>query len=340
MKRLCCAGSLALCSFAPALSAAAPLGATIRVARDERAADCPDAPELTEKVERILQRALSAPAPSDALEVEVDFTNAPGEYSANVRSLGAKPGERHLTDHGKSCAALGEAVSVAIALLLDKELAPRNSGDNDETGAGTARAGTNTAPSASNQATPNKKNRDRAAQSSSSDEDHARAFEFRAAVEGGSAAGLISAATPLLSEELGLRARGFVASAGFNAALPGSRDFREGSVRTTLLFGDARACYLWGARFSLGPCAGFALGRLHGTGVGYPSASEQDLTWSAASAGALAEVTVWGRVFFGASALVWLPTHRSSFSVQNLGTAWQSSTFAGSVALRLGFRIW
>jgi hypothetical protein len=258
-----------------------------------------------------------------------------------VRSLGAKPGERHLSDRGKSCAALGEAVSVAIALLLDKELAPRSPADAAAASASAARRdATNPMSSASSQATPTKKNQNNEGSRSSNGENTARALEFRAAVAGGISAGLVSATTPLLSEELGLRAGGLVVSGSFNAALPASRDFREGSVRTSLLFGDLRACYSWGARFSLGPCAGFALGRLHGAGIGYPSASERDLTWSAASAGVLAEVPVWGRVFFGASALAWLATRRSSFSVQHLGTAWQSSAFAGSAALRLSFRIW
>jgi hypothetical protein len=350
MKALACAALLALCLL-PKLAAAAPLGATIRVERGERADDCPDAPELTRAVERILQRSLSEPSGSDELEVEVSFTSGRDEYAAVVRSLGPKPGERRLADRGKSCTALAQAVSVAIALLLDKELerrtsaasdgAPDADAASDANGAGNASSATNAAPAASQRATPTKKNSDSAAeQSSFAGAGTPGALAFRAAVEGGASAGLVAATTPLLSEELGLRVHGFVADVGFNVALPEATHFREGSVRTTLLFGSARACYLWGERISLGPCAGVGIGRLSGDGIGYPAAAAQSVTWTAASAGVLAEVPVWGRVFLGASGELWLPTRRSSFSVQNLGTAWESSTFAGSLALRLGFRIW
>jgi hypothetical protein len=165
-------------------------------------------------------------------------------------------------------------------------------------------------------------------------------LELRASLEGGGASGLLGQSSALLSEELGLRLQpGLILDAGFSAALPATTHYGPGSVRTTLLFGSARACYVWGKSFSIGPCAAFGVGRLRGVGIGYASVASQSLTWTAVGAGAIAEGPLWGRVFWGLAGTLWLPTERSSFSVQNVGTAWESSRLGGALALRVGFRI-
>jgi hypothetical protein len=313
-------------------AAAAPLGATITVERSERANDCPDAPALTQQVERILQRSLAAPSESDQLEVHVQFAYGKDEYYADVHSLGAKPGVRSLRDRGASCSALSEAVSVAIALLLDKELEQRVSGSESEH---------SSAPAARPQPLGHAPaSAEREASSSASASGSGAAFALRASLEGGAASGLVGQTSPLLSEQVGVRVeRSLLFDAGFSAVLPGTTQFDAHSVRTTLLFGSARACYLWGQTVSVGPCAAFGIGRLQGVGIGYPEAASQNLTWTAFAAGLVLEAPVWGRVFWDATGSVWLPTHRSSFSVQNAGTAWESSPAAATIALRLGFRI-
>lgn len=314
--------------FGSGAAHAAPLGASIRVERSERAADCPDAPELTDKVEHILQRSLSAPNASDELEVAVSFDANHAQYSAKVRSLGPKPGERNLVDHGPNCGALADAVSVAIALLLDKELARPD-----------APASQPEAPRANPPASP--PGREAPSNAPQPQETSEPPLSLRLAVEGGAGFGLVGGATPLLSERVSARLGGHVlVDLGFDAALPESTAHGSGRVRTTLIFADARACYAFGARVSFGPCAAFGLGRLRGVGIGYQDPSEQDLTWTAFGAGAVLEAPVWGRVLGGLSALAWAPTRRSVFAVQRGGTAWESSAIAGTVSVRLGVRIW
>ncbi len=330
MSAFSAVAGLALCVL-PKLAAATPLGATLVVDRSERASDCPDEPELTRQVERILQRPLKSDSGEASLEVQVSFTWSREQYFADVLSRGPKPGERVLHDRGQSCAALAEAVSVAIALLLDKELAARASSSDEASSPAVA---TRTEPQKTAATS------DVAAESNRARVRGGDALELRATLAGGAVSGLVGQSSALLSEELGLRIqRGFIFDAGFNAVLPGTTRYGDGSVRTTLLFGSARACYVWGASFSVGPCAAFGVGRLRGVGIGYASTASQDLTWSAAGVGAVAEGPVWGRVFWGISATLWLPTRRSSFSVQNVGTAWESRAAGGRVGLGLGFRI-
>ena len=324
---------LALCVL-PRRATAAPLGATITVERSERASDCPDEPELTRQVERILQRPLKDDSGAAELEVRVRFTWSRDQYLAYVLSRGPKPGERMLHDRGQSCAALAEAVSVAIALLLDKELEARVSSAADS-GSPARPANAELQKPAASERAPND-----AAESNPARGRDGGALALRATLEGGLGSGLVGQSTALLSEELGVRFQpGFILDAGFNAALPGTTHFENGSVRTTLLFGSARACYLWGGVFSLGPCASFGVGRLRGVGIDYATNTSRNLTWSAVGVGAVAEGPVWGRVFWGISGTLWLPSRRSSFSVQNVGTAWESSAVGAALGLRLGFRI-
>lgn len=309
-----------VCVFSSGSAQCAPLGAALDVERDSGAEDCPSSTELTRNVEHILQRSLASTG--EQLRVSVHFAASTDEYSAEVRSLGAKPGERTLKDHGRSCSALAEAVSVAIALLLDKELEHRQ----PEPAKPPPAQASKPAPTA-------RASNERPLSSA--------ALELRVSFEGGVAPGFVGASPPLLSEQVGVRLRqGWLFDAAFNAVLPGTTRFEEGAVRSTLLFASLRGCYTWGERYFVGPCALLGLGRLQGVGIGYPTVTSQNLLWMAAGAGVVAEGPVWGRVFWGVSGSLWLPTRESTFSVENLGIARKSSTVAGSVAARVGFRIW
>ncbi|MEO8905405.1 MAG: hypothetical protein ABI488_23065 [Polyangiaceae bacterium] len=307
-------------------SNAAPLGAEIQVEREPNASDCPRSAELTRAVEHILQRSLGTANADDTLQVRVLFAVNGDEYAAQVRSLSAKPGERALRDRGHGCSALGQAVSVAIALLLDKELEPR---------------APDPAPAKLAPPAPKTPSNTEGAPPDSASAQGQTQIELRESLASGYAAGFVGPGALLLAEEIGVRVRRrWVVDAGFNAVLPGTTDYGAGSVRNTLLFASLRACYTWGDSVSVGPCALLGLGRLRGVGIGYPQAQAQDLLWTAAGLGLIAQGPVWGRVFWSLSGEGWAPTRRSSFSVQNRGTAWVSSALAGAVSGQLGFRIW
>ncbi len=314
-----------ICLFGERPVRGAPLGAAIEVEHADGASDCPSSAELTGHIEQILHRSLTSDT-GEALRVSVRFLASADGYSAEVHSLGAKPGERTLADRGPSCSALAEAVSVAIALLLDKELGQ------DPVEAPPPAPAEPAAPAAHVSATVEPAARRTGAPTS---------YALRASLEGGLALGLVDGSRPLLSEQVGLRLRqGWLFDAGFNAVLPGTTHFGQGELRATLLFASLRGCFTWGKRSLIGPCALLGAGRLRGVGFDYSTVASHDLLWTALGVGGVFEAPVGGRLFCGLAGSLWLPTRRSTFSVENLGIAWKSSLVAGSVSARLGFRIW
>jgi hypothetical protein len=99
-------------------------GASLHVARAAGAEACPDGAALDAAVSRLVGREPFAPgssAPGSApLQVDVLFSPATVGYAARVRMNGAHgDGERLLADGSATCAALSEAVAVAITVVLD-----------------------------------------------------------------------------------------------------------------------------------------------------------------------------------------------------------------------------
>jgi hypothetical protein len=93
--------------------------ANLRVTRAPGAEACPDGAALDAAVSRLVGREPfgSGSAP---LEVDVLFSPATVGYAARVRMKGAHgDGERLLADGSATCAALSEAVAVAITVTLD-----------------------------------------------------------------------------------------------------------------------------------------------------------------------------------------------------------------------------
>ena len=309
--------------LAPAPAWATPLTATMTVEREPGALDCPDSAELTSRVEQILQRPLTGEGTGgDQIRVRVRFGRQVDDYVANLQFRGPKPGERVLRDQGPGCGALSEAVSVAVGLLLDRELQrpPRHDAETPpprEPATKPARVGRKPAPPAR------------------------RASELRGSLGGGLWWGFGDTAAPRVDGDLELRVlHTWILDAGFIATWPAPTRFGTGDVRVSLLAGTVRGCAVFGDRWFVGPCAAVGIGRLHGVGVGYDEVGTDNVLWSAVGAGVVAEAPVWEDVFWGVSAEVWRPLSRLTFSVQNAGTAWESPPVAGSFSLRLGVQAW
>lgn len=99
-----------------------PLPALI-VTRGARATDCPDAAALAREVERMNGKPSIDPAATGPVRtrLHVEIEHATGGYSAVIRALGAKTGERRLTDLGPGCGNLADALALTLALILDDE---------------------------------------------------------------------------------------------------------------------------------------------------------------------------------------------------------------------------
>src|SRR4051812_24967108 len=95
---------------------AAPLSASFTVTRLAEASDCPDADALDATVKGILG---GAAARELVVRADVEFARDALGYRAVMHLRGAKQGERTLTDSGPTCVALGRAVGITMALLLD-----------------------------------------------------------------------------------------------------------------------------------------------------------------------------------------------------------------------------
>jgi hypothetical protein len=333
-----------MCPTAPAW--AAPLGAELAVERSAEAQDCPGSVELTARVERILQRPLPKthePTDAELVRIAVEFARSSAGYTATLHFHGPKTGERHLLDRGASCEALADAVSVTIALSLDRELerqaARGESKAADSPGEKPEAESTRSVPSVAPAATPG----DRRAGSSSCAAAEARmsghAWDLSVLIEGGPALGFGAPAAFTLAEHLQARLRrSWLFDLGFHTVLPGTSDSGAGGVRTAWLFGSARVCYVWGGDYSVGPCTLFGAGRVRGVGVGYRESRSDDLTWSALGGAVLAQGPLLGPAFWGLSGTLWVPLRRLTFSVENLGVVWRASPVSGAVMLGVGVR--
>ncbi len=99
--------------------AASPIA--FAVERAPGAQGCPDQPALTARVESILGRSLGAVrGRSEGASISVRFSRTAEGYAASVRFEGPSRGERQLRDASGTCDPLAEAVSVSLALVIEK----------------------------------------------------------------------------------------------------------------------------------------------------------------------------------------------------------------------------
>jgi len=312
----------------PAVAHAGDLPARLRVEREPGAEVCPDQRSISTRVEAILRRPSAGETAASELEIDVRFEHGPdGAFLAQVTAHGPKPGQRSLRDTDPTCGALGEAVSVAIALLLDSEQHERE----------------DTAPKAEAQAAPLPAGTTPKATSTATTSDTIRAsgsgaahWKARAWLEVGASYGLGGDASLLGFGRLGARHGAWSFDVGAGGALPSERSFRRGSVQTSLVFASVRGCYLLGRSISVGPCLHWGAGRLRGEGGGYGQVQSASLPWTAGGAGVVAEAALGSGLFASFGVSLWVSTRRQTFSVENAGIAWESRPVAASASAGLG----
>lgn len=299
-------------------------GASLRVTREGGSESCADENDLKGRVSAILKRQSWAEAGQGVrVDFDVGFERTEdGAFVAKVAARGDKVGQRRLRDQSPHCDALSQAVSVAIALLLDSAKSEHET---------SAAATVDNSPVTVPPALP--------------DAERARApadtegVSGRIALGGGAGYGLGGSGTLLGEASLGLAAGRFRFELSGFATVPFSHEYRAGSVRTSLLFGSARGCYLVGRAFALGPCVELAVGRLRGEGTGFEQAQPSNLLWTAGGLGLGAEAPLVAGLFLRMGATLWVPTRRHSFSVQNAGIAWESKPVAGVLSAALGLAL-
>ncbi len=304
-------------------------GAELHVERTEDALECPDGAALTARIERILQRSLSADATRGAsVRVAVRFRHADGTYVAELDFRGTKEGVRVLTDRSRRCEPLSEAVGVAIALVLDRELEPPATSPPEDEPLVPVRE---VRRSPSNQ----RDGTGHAAQNPPPPDGSGR--EAHVLAGGGVATGFGPSVSPVLATELSLTIQRWVLAGSFGYLPPSRSEYRGGGVESSLVMGSVSGCWHWlTTPVEFGPCGSLGVGRLRGRGIGYDEDRTHDMLWTAVAAGAAAQQRLWSPWIVGATAKLWIPTRRQGFAVENGGSAWQTPTVSFWFELLVG----
>jgi hypothetical protein len=259
-------------------------GAELSVVRDVTTADCPDAKEL----ERRVLALWMAPAAKSPLHVEVRFARTPIGYDADLRASGARAGTRRLSTSAATCAPLAEAVTVALALLLDMEPLPVP-----------AREPPHETPTTRRHeiAPPERR-------PPPFDLGLSSGLGLSLGVLGSQPAGVMSASM--------LARRGhFAAEAVAFFVAPRTFDYEPGFVKVGLWGGALNACYRTRVAGERGvawrPCIGFRGGQLSGEGARYDVNSTASQAWFALAGSTHVELPLSARARFISGLMLWLP---------------------------------
>lgn len=295
-------------------------GGELLVTRSLEAGDCPDDQAL---LAATLALGTTTPDPSaEAIRVEVSFTRDLDGYAATIRSSGRKQGVRELARADTSCAPLGDATALVVAVLFD--LAPREEPA--------------PAPAPSPPKDPEAKapppvasERERVPTKTSTG---TTPFSIGFGIYGGAAYGLVGA-VGTVSVAAAARPRWGRFELGVGALFVPPRSFAHGVgfVDVTLLTGRLEGCY-WltplGTALGAGACGGLMIGGLYGEARGDYYRTDSDTHfWIAAEAAGIARFELGGPLAlrFGLSLVV--PTQKGhTFSFTDTGVAFETAPAA------------
>jgi len=293
--------------------------------------DCPDAPALLARIERIRGLPLRPGQPA----YHVAFTRNPDGLHAVITSQ-ESPGERLLDDAASQCAALAQATAVSLALLFDADARAR---DAAPVAAVTPATEVREPALADEEAEP-RTARTAGASPSAAVDSHALGSNVlgSVAIGGGALLGVTRPITAALGLELGLDADRFGLRVGAHYALPLAVDFASGRVREALIAGSLEGCFAaWSsAAWRLESCAGGVLGALRAEAHGYAEDRRRTRLWTA-----LALDVRIGLVPhpLGASTVLalLLPLRRQDFAIDGAGVAYASAPVGVLLAVRGSF---
>lgn len=328
MRHLGLAGGI-LALLSAGAARAQPPSASFAVTRLDGADGCPDAAALDASVARILGVPLAA-NPHPEVRVDVEFARGPSGIRATVRLAGAREGERTLTDTGPTCAVLGRAVAITLALILEG-----TESDDASSRPALAASASSSAPLPSTLAE---------TKATATPPARVRGTSGFVSLVAGPIVGAVGA--PAFSGGLelelrvGRRAR-FLAGGDYVPARALALD--AGTVDVSLLAARAGACGLLddpARAVHVSLCAVAGAGRLRGVASGFPTSDAATLSWLAAGGSVRLETVVAGRWLLTTGAIVEAPLHNYTFSVTNVGTAYRSAALTAMLHLGIGVEIW
>jgi hypothetical protein len=266
------------------------LASSVDVTAAAAAADCPNGATVSEAVSRRLAHPAATP-------VHVAFDGKPGAYTAVIR-VGRSDATRQLSDAGPTCGALGDAVVVAVSILLDELDTP---------------------------------NEPESAPSQPSSRELTSGWLAHANV--GGAVGVVRP----VATSVGLGIVGEIASRwafGIDGLVVPTQSLAlaPGTVDVGLLALGPTACVrVVGKRRSIRThtCGSFMVGVLSATGHGYTRDSNASRPWLAPGASVVVNGPVFGAVGWLVRVSGIMPISDEAFSIQNVGAAYAPPRVGG-----------
>jgi hypothetical protein len=297
----------ALMTLSPA--AGAEKRPTLVVDRSAGAERCPDAGALGARVEQIRGK----PSNDWPTSYRVTFAKREDGFVATLRTDGGSGSVRTLEYDGTECAALGQAVAVTLALLFDSDVEQMRAAPREPAPAPSTVATTKKPPPAL-----------------SPSRDASLALGPVALF------GVIRPIAPALAAEAGLAFRHVRVSAGALVAWPQTTSLGPGTVREELLSGFARSCLAtWrGGALRFDVCTGILVGAIAAEAEGYTRNENRTRAWIALPL----EAALGGRaapIGWELSLAALLPLVRSDFTVDGVGTAYESPPVGAMLSLRM-----
>ena len=299
---------IALMTFAPRVRAETI--PALLVERDAGAERCPDAELLGTKVEQILGRPMVPPN-----AYRVTFTRTEEGFSAAIRTEKTASGVRTLEHHGASCSALGHAVALTIALLLDSAIEPEKKVEPPP-------------PPPPPAVVPAERSTSVAAPS--------REREITLSLAAVGLAGVLRPLAPAFAADAGVRWTPLRLSAGVLWGWPQTLAFGPGSVNERLLSGYARLCLpAWKSdHLRLDACSGAFVGAVSAEAEGYTRNERRTRSWIAVPFEAA--LAGWSSpIGWELSLAGLLPLSRPDYTIEGVGTVYSSPPVGAMLSLRL-----
>ncbi len=334
----------ALVAAAPGPARAADAAASsgpisIGVERSSTAADCPAAEALAARVNEVTRgESVVAARPGELPAVMISLDRDAGGYRARIEAFAPVAGVRVITDPGPSCAGLGGAVAVTVALLVDAT---------PTVPAAPAAPPAATDPAPAERAARPRPARGDARRAGSRGREAARAdaTHLGEAAGLGVALGVTFDVTP--AAWFGVR----VSHAPWRAEatgllLPRQERAVEAVVLSLGLWGGrARVCRtLWRGDpppIDVGACAETALGALEASAEPVEQQTTQVATWLGLGGGLELAARIWGPLSLGATATALGPVVDERFRVRGQpGLVHDPPRLAGLAGLTVGVTVW
>jgi hypothetical protein len=312
--------ALAIAAVPRAAHASADVwGASVTIARSGDTADCPDEDAVVSDLrQRLGGKDRSEGAPE---RVDVALAREGDDYTATIRVQGPSSGVRVLRSPGPTCARLANAMKVVLLVVFDA-----NASEAEPTAPpGPAR------PPAASPPPPGAGAKQRGP------------VELWAVGGGALTHGLPVGFGGAALAGVDVRVDRWDIGASAHWTPDQVVQAPPGSVLVRVWGGELRVCIAAtppAGAVRLSGCAWGLVSALRGEGRGFPQTMSEERVWGAAGTGLDLSFRLLARVAVGAQAVILSSLHREVFTVEGLGTPFETDPVVGWVGGNVALRFW